>query len=147
MKRLWRTIIILLSIFALGAGTETAKAGPFAEFFRKLRRSITQPEQKSRPHRSSRKQKPEGESSDASENRTSSGAVVAPPDGNNTRVARATAATKAEKSDLRYGIPVPGKQGFVTSPFAPESGYVDVRGFPPGTQVKDPYTGKMFLTP
>jgi len=35
----------------------------------------------------------------------------------------------------------------VTSPFSPNSGYIDVRGFSPGTPVKDPYTGKVFLTP
>jgi hypothetical protein len=59
----------------------------------------------------------------------------------------ATAVRKNGKSDLPYGIPVPGKQGLVTSPFSPDSGYIDVRSFPPGTEVKDPYTGKSFLTP
>jgi len=52
-----------------------------------------------------------------------------------------------EKKDYPYGTAVPNKPGFVTSPHAPYSGYVDVRGFPPGTEVKDPYTGKIFLVP
>ncbi len=46
-----------------------------------------------------------------------------------------------------YGVPVPDKPGFVTSPHSPYSGYVDVRGFPSGTEVKDPFTGKIFLVP
>ncbi len=45
------------------------------------------------------------------------------------------------------GKKIPGKPGFLTSPFAPEAGEIDVRGLPPGTEIKDPHTGKHFFVP
>ena len=50
-------------------------------------------------------------------------------------------------SDLPYAKPVPGKPGYVYSPYDPNGGYVDVKGFAPGQKVKDPYSGKIFLVP
>lgn len=58
-----------------------------------------------------------------------------------------TPAPVTQSREISYGTPVPGKPGFVTSPHAPYAGYVDVRGFPPGTEVKCPYSGKIFLVP
>ena len=46
-----------------------------------------------------------------------------------------------------YSMQVTGKPGFVISPHAPQMGYVDVRGFQSGTEVKCPYTGRIFLVP
>jgi len=63
------------------------------------------------------------------------------------RWAKAASNGSDQKADLPYGTPVPGKPGLVTSPFAPDAGYIQVLGFPPGTPVEDPYTGKIFLTP
>jgi hypothetical protein len=69
------------------------------------------------------------------------------PDQTDVRWAKAASNASDEKANLPYGTPVPGKPGLVSSPFAPDAGYVQVLGFPPGTPVEDPYTGKIFLTP
>jgi hypothetical protein len=42
---------------------------------------------------------------------------------------------------------VPGKPGYVFSPYDPNGGYVDVNGYTSGSKVKDPYSGKIFLVP
>ena len=51
-------------------------------------------------------------------------------------------AVSSEKTsgDLPYGKPVPGKPGYVFSPFDKNGGYVDVTGYSPGQKVKDPYS-------
>ena len=64
-------------------------------------------------------------------------------------IVRRASAVPAEKAkgDMPYGIPVPGHKGMVTSPYSPEGNYVDVSAFAPGSAVRDPYTGKIFLVP
>ncbi len=49
-------------------------------------------------------------------------------------------------SAVPYASPVPDKPGFVFSPHDPKF-LIDVRGFPPGTEVNDPNTGKLFKVP
>ena len=58
-----------------------------------------------------------------------------------------TVPAEKAKEDMPYGIPVPGHKGMVTSPYSPEGNYIDVSAFAPGSAVKDPYTGKIFLVP
>jgi hypothetical protein len=155
MKLPLHSIVMYLSIFTLFGAPEIGQAGPFDDFFRSIRNSFAHPAPKPRspqPRRSNPKQSNETPPSDASDtsnnqNSPSPTPAPAPPNPNNVRVAKATAARRNRNSDLPYGIPVPGKQGLVTSPFSPDSGYIDVRSFSPGTEVKDPYTGKTFLTP
>src|SRR5450432_461029 len=53
----------------------------------------------------------------------------------------------SQPSDVPYAKPVPGKPGYVFSPFDTKGGYVDVTGYSPGSMVKDPYSGKIFRVP
>ncbi len=53
----------------------------------------------------------------------------------------------AKREDLPYGTPIPGKKGYVYSPYDTKKQQVDVSGIPTGTKVKCPYTGKVFRVP
>jgi hypothetical protein len=140
-----KRFVLMMSILLIGAGSGLAESGPFENFFHKLRRAFSEPQHKS-THRSSHKQADETTNpTNAESTAHNANGVSIPPSERNTRTATRAASKKGE--DLRYGTPVPGKKGFVTSPFSPDAGYIDVRGFAPGTPVKDPYTGKVFLTP
>jgi hypothetical protein len=43
--------------------------------------------------------------------------------------------------------PVPNHPGMVYSPYGTQDQWVDVSSFPPGSKVKCPFTGRVFLTP
>jgi len=145
VKRRWLALVILLSV--LSTGNNAVNAGPFRDFFRSLRSAVDHPRETSRPRRSTQNRKKT--SSSESSNSQTTDKPKTPVSGSQTDVrwAKATSNASDQKADLQYGTPVPGKPGLVTSPFAPDAGYVQVLGFPPGTPVEDPYTGKIFLTP
>lgn len=59
------------------------------------------------------------------------------------------AATQRKRTGekLLAGIPVKDKPGFLRSPYTENQAVIDVRGFPSGTEVVDPTTGRAFGTP
>jgi hypothetical protein len=58
-----------------------------------------------------------------------------------------SARSSAPSAAFPTGKLVPGKPGYVFSPFDADGRYVDVSGFAPGTKVKDPWTDKIFVVP
>ena len=146
MNRSLRAVAVCFTTFAVVTPVRVVEAGPFRAFFQAVRSAVVHPTEKPRSHRHSHKHN-ETPPNDASESQSSDSPVSAPPGRRNVRAAKAASGADEQKPELPYGTPVPGKSGLVTSPFAPDRGYVDVSGFAPGTQVHDPYTGKIFLTP
>ena len=51
------------------------------------------------------------------------------------------------QADFPTAKAVPGKPGYVVSPFDSSGRYVDVSGYASGTKVKDPWTDKIFIVP
>jgi hypothetical protein len=59
-----------------------------------------------------------------------------------------TTVTAQPSGEIPTAKPVPGKPGYVFSPFDPtESRYLDVRGRQSGTKIKDPASGRLFIVP
>jgi hypothetical protein len=87
---------------------------------------------------------------------TSSTATSPPPQQDETRPSTAvtprpsaTPRSSSSNSAAQFPVakPVPGKPGYVFSPYDPNGGYVDVTGYQSGSKVKDPYSQKIFLVP
>jgi hypothetical protein len=143
-KRIARVMsIVLVALAALPVQAD--EPGPFERMFRAIRHAVREPQHHSVHRKHKPGSEPANEEAPTSNITTDNRGVSSPPSERNTRSASRVAAKKG--SDWSYGTPVPGKPGLVMSPYSPNSGYVDVRGFAPGTPVKDPYTGKIFLTP
>jgi hypothetical protein len=154
MNSALKRILFALAIGALFAAPR-ADAGSIGDFFKALGNSIAHPGQGKKPAPKPQTKKPKTKGAEQPGDFPPTAAPSTPPPTPTptattsqppVRVASAPP-TKNSKRDIPYAIPVPNKPGFVTSPYSPKSGYVDVRGFPSGTEVKDPYSGKIFLTP
>jgi len=154
MSNVIRKIFIGVIVSALIAAP-CAEAGSLGDFFKALGNSIVHPGQKKKPPpppKPPKKSKAAANQQNPDYPPTPAPATTPLPTPtattSSTPVRLASAPPgKNSKRDMPYGIPVPNKPGFVTSPYAPKAGYVDVRGFASGTEVKDPYSGKIFLTP
>jgi len=150
-------ILIGFSMAALCLSAVPAQAGSVGDFFKALGNSIAHPGQKPKPKTppTNKRPKTKGSEQNPADYPPSPTATPLPPSPTPTatlsqpqvRPASEAPQDRKSKRDIPYAIPVPNKPGFVTSPYSPKSGYVDVRGFPSGTEVKDPYSGKTFLTP
>jgi hypothetical protein len=65
----------------------------------------------------------------------------------NTKAVAPNKSNQSAAAPYPYGILIPGKPGFVKSPYAPSKGYIDIRHYRKGAEVKCPFTGKIFLAP
>jgi hypothetical protein len=141
-----RCICLLVTALFLLSG-HRANADPVGDFFKKLGQSISkafQPQPSQHQTKKMRDSHPAETGSTPLEQPSKSAKEEKV-----TRTVLPASAAPAEKAkaDMPYGIPVPGQKGMVISPYSPDGNYIDVSAFPPGSAVKDPYTGKIFRVP
>jgi len=152
-----RWIFLVVALFFLSG--QCANADPVGDFFKKVGQSSIskafQPQpvrpKTTKPTRSSRRptsREPNAVQASATPSAIQEQSKPVKEEKFPVTVLPASAApTEKAKGDMPYGIPVPGQKGMVISPYLPEGNYIDVSAFAPGSAVKDPYTGKIFLVP
>src|SRR4051812_31157418 len=149
-RRRYATAAVILAV-ALNASSVSA-ADPVGDFFKRVGRTLSKPipPAKGKTRKSSTtgaNTKPTASPAPAGPQSAPQPSNVSAPAAQPTPAVATSAPQSDGNRDLPYAVPAPNRPGFVTSPYAPTRGFVDVRGFPSGTEVKDPYTGKVFRTP
>ncbi len=156
MRRLLCRTAFLLCLLAFALSGPRVAANPIGDFFKNVGRSISNLGKKTPPKTKAKKSKKNsGTKSDDAESTppdmTPSPTPVATPSPTppplEIRPAAIAPPDRLRSRDLPYAVRVPNRPGLVTSPYAPDQGYVDVSEFPSSTEVMDPFTGKVFLTP
>ena len=154
MVRILRRFVLFLFVIAFVSGEPSVAANPVGEFFKRVGRSISNLGKSPTPTptpRRSRRDTQRGETvADKKDvpNPPSAMPLVTPtPTPMDVRPATVAPTDRRRSRDLPYGVAVLNRPGLVTSPYAPNQGLVDVRAFPKSTEVMDPFTGKVFLTP
>ena len=148
MRNAFSKIFLILLIGEVSFGLSVAQAGPL-DFFRRIRDSIAHPRHHQRTPTKTQSKGDNGTTvkrNDVRPPELKEPEATETPEPVTTRIASSVPAQRT-RTDLPSGVPVPNKPGFVISPYSPNAGYVDIRGFPTGAEVKDPYTGKVFITP
>jgi hypothetical protein len=109
---------------------------------------VTNPGQSIPPEMSSApQQQPRVEAERGQSRRSSGTSVSSRKEATQSSTSVSSSGAAAPSTAFPTGKLVPGKPGYVFSPFDKEGRYVDVSGFPSGTKVKDPWTDKIFLVP
>jgi hypothetical protein len=144
------TFLLISTLLMIPVATDVV-ANPVGDFFKKIGHSISHLGQ-STPTPTPRKKARKTDQSEKKPAQTPFEESITPPATPvptpvEIRVAAVAGPDPKGRRDVPYGVAVPNKPGFVTSPYAPTQGLVDVRAFPSSTEVLDPFTGKIFLTP
>ena len=154
MVRILPKFALFLCIVAFASVEPGVAANPVGEFFKRVGRSIsslgkspTPTPTPRRPRQDARRGETVADKKDTSNPPSAMPFVTPTPSPIEVRVATVAPPDRGRSRDLPYGVAVLNRPGLVTSPYAPNQGLVDVRAFPKSTEVMDPFTGKVFLTP
>ena len=154
MVRILRRFVLFLCLVALVSGEPGVAANPVGEFFKRVGRSIsnlgkspTPTPAPRRPRQDTQRGETVADKKDMPNPPSAMPLVTPTPTPMDVRPATVAPTDRRRSRDLPYGVAVLNRPGLVTSPYAPNQGLVDVRAFPKSTEVMDPFTGKVFLTP